>query len=120
MSRILLVALFTAALLSAACEDSPFANATETVGAQVIPGDTTLVVGQVTLFAGIAFYRVCPSCRGVPNTISWSIADSAVIDGLRNSDGSISVEAVAPGSTFVIAVVNGDFRDSSLVTVVAP
>ena len=119
-----MIRLFAAAAVLAtcviACESDPFSGASDTVGASVVPGDTTMLQGDAALFTGYAHYGVCPECNGLPQTISWTVTNTDVATLADNPDNTAQVTAVAVGTTFIVAFVNQSFRDSTLLTVVAP
>lgn len=105
------------ALPLTACNDPPFGGVTQTIGAEMVTPDTTLIIGEATAFEALAIYGIGP---GLPTAIEWTSSDSAVATVARLSDGRGSVTARTPGGAWIRAFVNNAFSDSARVTVVGP
>lgn len=110
-----------AAVLGAACasgdpcEEGPFGGATCTYGAEITTGDTLIFQGETVVYTALAIYGIGP---GVPQSIRWGASDTTVVEVDVQSDGTADVEALKEGTSWIIAFVNEEFRDSALVTVV--
>jgi hypothetical protein len=113
-----------AAAVGTGCSEDPFAGATDTIGGEIISPstddlvaaeDTLLFVGETTIYAAIAVYRVGP---GVPQSIRWGTTDTTVLEVDVLNDLSAFVRAAAPGTVWLVALINEEIRDSLEVTVV--
>jgi hypothetical protein len=122
--RLALAVALVAPAVGTGCSEDPFGGVTDTLGGEIVTppatdvapaGDTLLFVGEDAVYAAIAVYRVGP---GAPQTIEWTTTDPTVLEVDVFSDLSAHVRAAAPGTTWLAALINGQFRDSVLVTVV--
>jgi hypothetical protein len=104
--------------LFAACKSSPFDDASRTISAEIVTADTTMMVGEQATFIAIAQYGFGP---GIPDSVVWSSSDSDILTVVLQGNGrSGFVTARGAGQAWVHAVMNVDFEDSALVTVVGP
>jgi hypothetical protein len=101
----------------AACNNEPFGGITDTISASIITPDTTLFVDQNTVFVAQAVYGLGP---GFPSSIQWAVSDDTKLRVNVLNDLSGNVFALDTGTAWVYALINEDFFDSAMVTVVAP
>ncbi|HEX9632095.1 MAG TPA: PQQ-binding-like beta-propeller repeat protein [Gemmatimonadales bacterium] len=104
-----------AAAVGTGCSDDPFAGATDTIGGEITRGDTLLFVGESATYAARAIYGVGP---GSPTTMRWGASDTTVLEVDVLRDLTAQIRALAPGAAWIVALINEEFRDSVLVTVV--
>jgi hypothetical protein len=108
-------AMIGAACASDECGEGPFGGATCTYGAEITTGDTLIFLGETVVYTVVAIYGVGP---GAPQTVRWSAEDPSVIEIDVRIDGTASVEAIKEGTSRIYVLVNEEFRDSAVVTVV--
>ncbi len=96
------------------CDASPFENLNETLSAEIENSDTTIFRGESAVFRGRAEYVVG---LGAPQTASWGVSDTSKI-AVVVRDLTAEVLAKDTGSAYLVAILNRDFRDSVLITVV--
>ncbi|MCH7874301.1 MAG: hypothetical protein IH965_03255 [Gemmatimonadetes bacterium] len=98
------------------CNTSPFQNPlNETLSAEIDNSDTTMFRGASVVFRGRAEYVVGP---GAPQTVSWGVSDTSKIVVVVLPNLTASLLAKDTGSAYLVAILNQDFRDSVLITVV--
>jgi hypothetical protein len=103
----------TAAVLGGCGE--PFGGLTNTISASIITPDTSLFVGQNSVFVAQAVYGLGP---GFPSSIQWAVSDDTKLRVTVLNDLSGNVVALDTGSAWVYARINEDFLDSAHVQVV--
>ena len=54
---------------------------------------------------------------GLPDTVEWSVSDDAVLELVQTQRGEATVRGVSRGTAYVLADMNGEFRDSTEVRV---
>lgn len=112
------LATLAVALPLAACGNSPFDDLGNTISAEIVTGDTTLLVGEQITYLAVAQYGFG---AGVPDSAVWTSSDTAVLTVVRQGNGPTAlVTGRGEGQAWVRAVINIDFPDSALVTVVGP
>jgi PQQ-like domain len=117
-TRLIVLIAMAVALPAAACGRSPFENLNETLSAEIVTGDTTLLVGEQVTYLAIAQYRLG---AGVPDAVVWTSSDTTVATVLLQGNGQTGfVTARGEGQAWLRAVINVDFPDSALITVVGP
>lgn len=112
--------LVAAALLGGACSggddcEEQFGGAGCTLDGQIVNSDTTLFTGESASFAAAALYGIG---LGVPTSISWGTSDTSKISVFVRTDLSASVTAKDSGNAYLIALINQEFLDSVLISIV--
>jgi len=101
----------------APCEQGPFGGGTCTVGGEITTGDAVLFVDEQLVYAAQAIYGFGP---GLPNAVLWTTSDPTVVEVETLPNNTASVTALDTGTAWVRALINAEFSDSVLITVVVP
>lgn len=99
------------------CEEGPFGGATCATDGTIVTGDALLFDGEVIVYSARAQYGFGP---GLPASVAWTVSDATVLDLEARADWTAGVTAIDTGTAWVIALINDQFLDSALVTVVLP
>jgi len=99
------------------CEEGPFGGATCTVGGEIVTGNSVLFNGEEINYSARALYGFGP---GLPEIVLWTTSDPLVLDIENLQNNTARVTAIDTGSAWVFALINAEFEDSALVTVVVP
>lgn len=99
------------------CEQGPFGGGTCTIGGEITTGDAVLFVDEQIVYFAQAIYGFGP---GLPNVVLWTTSDPTVVEVENLANNTASVTAVDTGTAWVYALINAEFSDSALVTVVVP
>lgn len=100
-----------------ACSEGPFGGVTCTLDGQITTGDAVLFNGEVLVYTALAVYGFGP---GLPAAVLWTVSDATVLDVETLPDLSASVTAIDTGTAWIYALINAEYLDSALVTVVLP
>lgn len=112
--------LTTLALLGSAatgCDDTTFGDIGATLSAEIANPDTTIFEDATATFRAVAEYEgIGP---GEPRTIQWGTNDTIRLRLVVSTiDRTVRVTGRDTGQAYVFAIINGDFRDSVLITIV--
>jgi hypothetical protein len=106
-------------LVAASCSSNNCANNFNgvacTFSGQIVTPDTTLFKGETATFVAQAVYGLGP---GQPSSIRWGTDNTRVVSIFTRTDLTASVTAEDTGQALVVAVINEQFLDTAVVSVV--
>lgn len=110
----LLAALGIAACSGDDCEDT-FGGVGCTLDGEILTPDTTIFKGESISYQAAALYGVGP---GQPASIRWGSSDTSKVAVFVRTDLTASVTAKDSGDVYIVALINEEFLDSALLTIV--